>query len=115
VTGERRKYQRVAIKSVAEINLSATGQRLVAFVGGVSQGGLELFCQQSLPAGQAARIRLTFLSRQGQQIQETLEGTVRWCSKLGEAHIAGLEFSAPIEERRHPALWAYLSHTSGSI
>jgi c-di-GMP-binding flagellar brake protein YcgR len=111
MTVERRKYQRMSIKSVAEITLSAKGQPLFAFVGGISRGGLEMFSQQSFPAGQAMRVRLTFLSRQGRQIQEALEGTIRWSSRLGEAHIAGLEFTAPIEERDHPALWAYLTHT----
>src|SRR3990172_6151600 len=107
---ERRKFERIAIKSVAELNMLATGEELFAFVGGVSRGGLEIYCQQPLAVGKVVRVRLTFLNRQGEEAQELLEGAIRWCSKLGEAHIAGLEFSAPIKERDHPALWSYLQH-----
>ena len=107
---ERRRYERIAIKSVAEINVLATGQELFAFVGGVSRGGLEIYCQQPLAVGKEMRVRLTFLNRQGEEAQEMLEGVIRWCSKLGEAHIAGLEFAAPIKERDHPSLWSYLQH-----
>ncbi|MEW6325615.1 MAG: PilZ domain-containing protein [Nitrospirota bacterium] len=111
MSAERRKYERMSIKSVAELNIAPAEQRRFAFVGGISRGGLEMFCQQPLPVNQAVRIRLTFLDRQGRQVQEGLEGVIRWCSKLGEAHFAGMEFNAPIDERSHPALWAYLSRS----
>jgi len=111
---ERRRYTRVTIKSVAKINLPAIGRELFAFVGSISRGGLELYCQEPLPIGQAATIQLTFLDRQGETLQETLQGAIRWCAKLGEATIAGVEFSAPIEEPNHTALWAYLApHEAG--
>jgi c-di-GMP-binding flagellar brake protein YcgR len=106
---ERRQYQRVAIKSVAKIFLPSKGTDLIAFVGSVSRGGLELYCQDPLPIGKEATIQLTFLNRQGQSLQEILQGTIRWCAKLGEATIAGVEFTAPIEEDEHAALWTYLA------
>jgi c-di-GMP-binding flagellar brake protein YcgR len=109
---ERRRYQRMTIKSVAKITVPAMRSELFAFVGSISRGGLELYCQEPLPTGNAASIQLTFLNRQGETLQEILQGTIRWCAKLGEASIAGVEFSAPIEERTHAALWAYLSHES---
>jgi hypothetical protein len=106
---ERRKYQRFTIKSVAKIALPTQGKELFAFVGCISRGGLEVYCQESLPTGEQATIQLTFLNRQGQTIQETLRGTIRWCTKLGEATIAGVEFIAPVEQKHHAALWAYLA------
>lgn len=109
---ERRRYQRMTIKSVAKIAVPAMRKELFAFVGNISRGGLEFYCQEPLPAGNTASIQLTFLNRQGEPLQETLEGTIRWCAKLGEANIAGVEFTVPIEERTHAALWAYLSHPS---
>ncbi len=108
---ERRKYERMSIKSVAELSLlPAEGSRF-AFVGSISRGGLEMFSQQPLSVGLAIGVRLTFFDRQGRQVQETLNGVIRWCSKLGEAHLAGLEFHAPIDEQGHPFLWAYLAHS----
>jgi len=104
----RRRYQRVTIKSVAKITLPSGGTDLFAFVGTVSRGGLELYCQEPLPIGQSATIHLTFLNRQGQPLQETLQGAVRWRATLGDATIAGVEFATPIERDDHPALWAYL-------
>ncbi|MBI3622007.1 MAG: PilZ domain-containing protein [Nitrospirae bacterium] len=106
---ERRRYQRVTIKSVAKIAVPALGAELFAFVGSISRGGLELYCQEPLPAGKPATIHLTFLNRQGETLKETLQGTIRWQAKLGEATIAGVEFSAPIEPQNHAALWAYLT------
>jgi len=112
---ERRRYQRVTIKSVAKISLSSRGADLFAFVGSVSRGGLEIYCQEPLPIGKEATIQLTFLNRQGQALQENLRGTIRWCAKLGEATIAGVEFTAPVEQDAHTALWAYLApHESSS-
>lgn len=106
---ERRQYQRVMIKSVAKISLPLIGTELFAFVGSVSRGGLELYCQEPLPIGKAVTIQLTFLNRQGQPLQEVLEGTIRWCAKLGEATIAGVEFTVPIVQKDHAALWTYLA------
>jgi hypothetical protein len=106
----RRRYQRMTIKSAAKISLSSTGTELFAFVGTVSRGGLEIYCQEPLPIGEEVMIQLTFLNRQGQPIQETLQGPIRWCAKLGEATIAGMEFTTPIEQDDHAALWAYLAH-----
>jgi hypothetical protein len=106
----RRQYQRVMIKSVAKISLPSKVTELFAFVGSVSRGGLELYCQEPLPIGKTATIQLTFLNRQGQPLQEILHGAIRWCAKLGEATIAGVEFTAPIEQDKHTALWAYLAH-----
>jgi PilZ domain len=103
-----RRYQRMSIKSVAKISLPSQGTEWFAFVGSVSRGGLEIYCQESLPIGKEVTIRLTFLNRQGQPLQETLQGPIRWCAKLGEATIAGVEFTAPIEQDDHAALWAYL-------
>jgi PilZ domain len=105
----RRQYQRVMIKSVAKISLPSKRTELFAFVGSVSRGGLELYCQEPLPIGKAATIQLTFLNRQGQPLQEILHGTIRWCAKLGEATIAGVKFTDPIEQDKHTALWAYLA------
>ena len=106
---ERRRYQRFTIKSVAKITLPSRGKELFAFVGCISRGGLEVYCQESLPVGDEATIHLTFLNRQGRTIQETLRGAIRWCTKLGEATIAGVEFTAPVEQHDHAALWAYLT------
>jgi PilZ domain len=106
---ERRRYPRVTIKSVAKISLPSQGKELFAFVGSVSRGGLELYCQEPLPIGKDATIHLTFLNRQGQPLQEILQGAIRWCAKLGEATIAGVEFTAPVEQDEHAALWAYLA------
>lgn len=115
MSDERRKYERMSIKSVAELSLLPAEQSRFAFVGGISRGGLELFCQQPLSVGLGARVRLTFLDRQGRQVQETLTGVVRWCSRLGEAHLAGLEFHTPIDEQGHPFLWAYLAHSQTDL
>jgi hypothetical protein len=104
-----RRYQRVTIKSVAKISLPSKGTEWFAFVGSVSRGGLEIYCQEPLPIGKEVTIQLTFLNRQGQPLQETLQGPIRWCAKLGEATIAGMEFTAPIEQDEHAALWAYLA------
>ena len=106
---ERRKYQRITIKSVATIDLFTHQRRSFAFIGCVSRGGLELYCQESLALAEPVSIVLSFLSRQGDESQDTLEGTIRWCSKLGEAYMAGVEFTTPIVESEHPALWLYLS------
>jgi len=108
-TMKPRRYQRVTIKSVAKISLPSKGTEWFAFVGSVSRGGLEIYCQEPLPIGQEVTIQLTFLNRQGQPLQETLQGPIRWCAKLGEATIAGVEFTAPIEQDEHAALWAYLA------
>ncbi len=106
---ERRKYQRVTIKSVAEICVRPGSGKFFAFVGGISRGGLELYGQERLTVNHAATIQLTFLNREGHETRETLDGTVRWCSKLGEAYIAGVEFTTAIEAQDHPALWTYIS------
>jgi c-di-GMP-binding flagellar brake protein YcgR len=106
---ERRRYPRVSIKSVAKIAVPSRGKEWFAFVGSISRGGLELYCQEPLPTGHEATIQLTFLNRQGETLQETLRGTIRWCAKLGEATIAGVEFATPIEQRGHATLWAYLA------
>jgi hypothetical protein len=106
---ERRRYDRVTIKSVAKITVSAIGKELFTFVGNISRGGLEFYCQEPLPIGKTVTVHLTFLNRQGETLQETLGGTIRWCAKLGEATIAGVEFSALIDQHNHAALWAYLT------
>jgi len=107
---EQRRYHRVTIKSVAKISLpSAERSDLFAFVGTVGRGGLELYCQEPLMIGQDATIQLTFLDRQGRPLHETLRGTIRWRATLGDATIAGVEFPAPIDQKDHPALWAYLA------
>lgn len=111
---ERRRYQRVTIKSVAKIIMPAIGQELFAFVGNVSRGGLEFYCQEPLPTGKPVTIHLTFLNRQGETLQEILHGTIRWCAKLGEATVAGVEFSALIDEHNHAALWDYLTPSPGT-
>jgi len=82
---ERRRYPRVTIKSVAKIGMPAINKELFAFVGSISRGGLELYCQEPLPIGQAATIQLTFLDRQGETLQETLKGAIRWCAKMWRA------------------------------
>jgi hypothetical protein len=105
----------VTIKSVAKISLPSGGTDLFAFVGTVSRGGLELYCQEPLPIGQSATIHLTFLNRQGRPLHETLQGAIRWRAKLGDATIAGVEFAAPIERDDHPALWAYLAPHESTV
>ncbi len=108
---EKRRYLRVTITSIARVSVSGDAAGFEAYVGGISRGGLEVYCERSLPAGTRLDIEIRFINDQGATVAEKVAGCVRWSSQFSGAYVAGIEFDRIISVDEHPALDAYLDRS----
>ena len=108
---EKRRHPRVTITSIARVTLADQGEGFDAYVGGISRGGLEIYCERVLSAGMRLAVEIRFINEQGRQECETVAGCVRWSSVFSRARVAGIEFDTIIGVDDHPALNAYLTRS----
>ena len=104
----RRRHQRVTIKAVSDIFCKDDNQRLKAFVGGISRGGLEIYSKAELKKDCQLDISLYFKDKDGKAVQEKINGQVRWTAPLEGEYVSGIEFEREVDPKRNPALAEYL-------
>jgi PilZ domain len=111
----RRKHARVTIKAVSQVTFVEGGRSIKAFVGGISRGGLEIYTDDPVDKGTRVDVTLTFLSKNGKPIDESVGGSVRWASPFEEHYICGIEFDALLDTRVNPALTEYLDEAEEQL
>jgi len=104
----RRRHQRVTIKAISDIFCKDDNRRLKAFVGGISRGGLEIYSKTELKKDCRLDISLYFKDKEGNSVQEEINGQVRWSALLEGDYISGIEFEREVAPHRTPALDEYL-------
>ena len=107
---EQRRYKRVTIKSVADIQVENRKASFRAFLGGISRGGLELYAPEPFEKGDGLSLSLSFLDKDGKTRVETLRGVVKWSGAFESSYIAGVEFDHLVEAESTPALAAYIEN-----
>ena len=105
---EKRRFKRVTITSIADIELVGEKKKFRAYVGGISRGGMEIYAQTALSPGNEIQVRIHFIDVTGKEKIEEVRGQIKWTNQFADAHVAGLEFSEVINEANYPALLAYL-------
>ncbi len=99
---DHRRHIRVGIKSVADV-VSSEGQFNDACVGGISRGGLELYTRDLLHKEATYTIKPYFIF-EGQEMLETLKGTVKWSLPIRNMFVSGIEFIKSVTPESCPAL-----------
>lgn len=108
---EKRRHPRVTITSIARVSLEDKGGEFEAYVGGISRGGLEIYCERTLAAGNRLYVNIRFINAEGREVSERISGCVRWSSLFSGANVAGIEFDKIIGPSDYPALDAYLARS----
>ncbi len=105
---EQRRFERVPFIRNGRLSVVPDGLPLEVSTIDLSQGGVGLFCSRFLERGEAVQISLQVGDGDGKPLIETIMATVAYGRVEMEGNYLGIEFSYPISQASHPALWATL-------
>jgi hypothetical protein len=100
----KRRFRRLSILSLADVQLKGTKTRHKVYVANISREGIGLYVAKSLPLQREVIVRLQFVNHEGIVLTEKLEGKVVWCRK---AFATGIAFM-PLDKKAHPQLITFL-------
>jgi diguanylate cyclase (GGDEF)-like protein len=95
-----RKYPRLPfLTNVKLVNLD-TQDSTEAYTFNISYGGLGVYAQKPITPKCRVRIRIPFTDPEGKELEETMEGTVRWVRQFNEHYGFGIEFEE-LDKKEH--------------
>ena len=105
---EQRRFERIPFIRNGRLAVVPDGASLEVSTIDLSQGGLGLFCSRFMERGVPVQVSLQIGDDQGDTLIETVKATVAFGRVEMEGNYLGIEFSYPISQVSHPALWDVL-------
>lgn len=104
----KRRFERVAIRSLSRVFPEGSGDGLEAFVEDIGRGGLGLYVMRPLAVDRSVTVKLEFTDPRGLNRVESISGRVVWANPSENQYRVGIQFSEAVSPMRNAGLFAYL-------
>lgn len=104
----RRRFERVAMKSVTRVFPDGSTDGFDAFVQDIGRGGMGLYSRRPIDVDHHVTLKLQFTDPRGLSRVETVSGRVVWTNPSDNLYLVGIQFAEVVSDSRNAGLCAYI-------